>query len=282
MVSNIILVDSSYTSFYRFFATMRWYSLAHMEEYKKYKDDNTYDWSQNEIFIEKYKKMYLDSIVNLVTKNIYNDSKVIFCLDAPQSSLWRKELSQCYKGNRIDVSEKYNIKPVFKLTYSTLIPSLIKDNSNIFMISKPKMEADDIIALATRYIRYKKKRLGIYLVSGDNDFLQLGFERLYFADYKKKECFTLTKTEAKVALEQKIINGDCSDNIPSIFPKEEKLSNKIKKLIREDKNELIKYLNENKHAKEQYHHNKKMISFKYIPKDLRPPVYGDMKKILKK
>ena len=261
---------------------MRWYSLAHMEEYKKYKDDNMYDWSQNEIFIDKYKKMYLDSIIHLVTKNVYNDSKIVFCLDAPQASLWRKELSQCYKGNRVDVTEKYNIKPVFKLTYTTLIPNLIKENKNIYMISKPRMEADDIIALATRYIRYKKTKLNIYLVSGDNDFLQLGFDRLYFADYKKKECFQLNKIEAKLALEQKIINGDCSDNIPSIFPKEEKISNKLRKLIKENKSELIKYLHENKIAKEQFEHNKKMISFKYIPKNLRQQVYKEIKVILKR
>ena len=38
-IENIILVDSSYTTFYRFFATLRWYSFSNKDEYKKYKDD---------------------------------------------------------------------------------------------------------------------------------------------------------------------------------------------------------------------------------------------------
>ena len=63
---NFILVDASYTSFYRFFATLRWMSMANKEIYKEYKDDCNYDWSQNKIFFEKYKKMYLESIKSLV------------------------------------------------------------------------------------------------------------------------------------------------------------------------------------------------------------------------
>ena len=59
----------------------------------------------------------------------------------------------------------------------------------------------------------------------------------------------------------KIINGDCSDNIPSIFPKDEKISNKRRKLIRENRDELIQYLAENKTVEDQYEFNKKMICF---------------------
>ena len=51
-MTDVILVDSSYTTFYRFFATMRWFSLAKKEIYKEHKDDNKYDWSKNEIFFE--------------------------------------------------------------------------------------------------------------------------------------------------------------------------------------------------------------------------------------
>jgi 5'-3' exonuclease len=279
MVSNIILVDSSYTSFYRFFATLRWLSFTNKELYSKYKDDH-YDWSMEPIFIDKYKKMYLDSIKNLVSPTVFNSSIIIFCLDSPQSTLWRHEFSTCYKGNRVDMSEKYNIRPTFNITYNELIPNLVKENSNIFMISQPRMEADDIIALGVRYIKNKQPNYKVYLVSGDNDFLQLGYNNLYFADYKKKELFQLSKDEAKDALRQKIINGDCSDNIPSIF--KDKISNKRRKLVREDKNELNEYLTENKNAYNIYRNNKQLIDFKNIPKDMRPPVYKIIKTLLNK
>ena len=233
-MNNIILVDSSYTSFHRFFATLRWFSFAKKEEYKEHKDDPKYDWSKNDIFIEKYKKMYLESIKKLVTPKVFNNSIIIFCLDAPQESLWRNDLMECYKGERIDLTKKHNFKPTFTFTYKKLIPDLVKNNKNILMMKHAKMEADDIIALCTRYIRKKHQDKTVYLVSGDNDFLQLGYDNLFFADYKKN-LIKLSREEAKEALEQKIINGDCSDNIPSIFPKDEKISNKERKEIRENK-----------------------------------------------
>ena len=99
---NIILVDTSYTSFHRFFATKRWFSFAKKEMYKEYKDDPSYNWSKNEIFMDKYNKMYLESIQKLVTKDIFNNSKIIFCMDCPQADIWRHDISDDYKGNRVD------------------------------------------------------------------------------------------------------------------------------------------------------------------------------------
>jgi 5'-3' exonuclease len=277
--NNIILVDTSYTTFHRFFATMRWFSFANKDVFKEHKDDNKFDWSQEPIFIEKYTKMYLESIINLVTKRIFNDSIVIFCQDAPSETLWRHEFAECYKGNRMDLSEKYNFKPTFKYTYDELIPKLIKENKNIHSMLIPRMEADDLIALATKFIKYKRTSKITYIISGDNDFLQLGHDKLYIADYKKDNLIHLNKDEAREALRQKIVSGDCSDNIPSIF-KDQKISNKIKKEVKENKDEMKKFLAENSMANSQYNKNKKMISFKYIPKHFRKAVYQQIKKLV--
>ena len=278
-MSNIILVDSSYTTFYRFFATLRWFSLAHMDIYKLHKDDPSYDWSLEPAFIEKYKKMYLESIINLVSQQVFNNSIVIFCLDSPQDTLWRTELYSCYKGDRTDLSLKNNFKPTFKITYDTIIPNLTKEFTNIFTIKKHKIEADDIIALLVRYIKHKHPSKYIYLISGDNDFLQLGYDKLYFGDYRKKILFQLTKEEAKNKLKEKILNGDCSDNIPSIFFKK-KINKTMKKLIQSDNNELVKYLESNKEAYKQYLLNRTLINFKYIPKEYRKSIYHFIKSIL--
>lgn len=280
MPQNIILVDTSYTTFHRFFATLRWFSFAKKEIYKEHKDDNTYDWSKEPLFIEKYKKMYLDAIINVVSSNIYNNSIVIFCQDAPQETLWRNDLSTCYKGNRVDLSEKHNFRPTFEYTYNILVPTLVKHNKHIHAIKIANMEADDLIALATRYIRHKQPMNIVYIVSGDNDFLQLGYDNLYIADYKKDYMIHLTRTDAREALRIKIVTGDCSDNIPSIFPKDKSINNKRKKLIRENKDAMFQYLEENETARIQYEHNKKMISFRYIPKHFRKPVYSIVKQII--
>ncbi len=143
----------------------------------------------------------------------------------------------------------------------------------------PKMEADDLIALATKFIKYKRTTKTTYIISGDNDFLQLGHDILYIADYKKDNLIHLSKDEAREALRQKIVSGDCSDNIPSIF-KEQKISNKIKKEVKENKEEMKKFLAENEMARLQYNKNKKMISFRYIPKEFRKEVYNTVKKYI--
>ena len=54
--NNIILIDSSYTSFYRFFATRTWYSMAHKEDFKELqnlvKDFANHNWLENKVFME--------------------------------------------------------------------------------------------------------------------------------------------------------------------------------------------------------------------------------------
>lgn len=263
---NVILVDSSYTSFYRFFATRTWYSMAFKEEYKEITDFKTYNWLENKEFIEKYEKMYLDSIKKLVSTKVYNDSIIIFARDPPQETIWRNDETCDYKAGRQDLTEKHNFKPVFKLTYQKLIPKWTKDNDNMFEIKQEKIEADDIIALSCKYITEKFKDKNIYIVSGDEDFLQLGNDNVYFANYRKKKVFQLTKEEATNSLVKKIVEGDCSDNIPSIF-KGKRIPNK--KSLLEDIEKLMDFINDNSDYKKKYDKNKKIIDFEYIPEKFK-------------
>ena len=45
-----LLVDTSYTIFFRYYATHTWYRFAHKDD--KFEDD--YDWIDNKIFKEKW------------------------------------------------------------------------------------------------------------------------------------------------------------------------------------------------------------------------------------
>ena len=65
-MDNIILVDTSYTAFYRFFATMKWYSMAFKKEAKLIKTTDNYDWFTNKDFMAKYEKMFLLTIEKIV------------------------------------------------------------------------------------------------------------------------------------------------------------------------------------------------------------------------
>ncbi len=281
--SNIILVDSSYTSFYRFFATKVWYGLAHKEEYKKIKEEGeeSYDWLSNKIFMEKYEKMYLESINKLVGKKIYNDSLIVFARDPPQDTIWRNSEIENYKGGRQDLTIKNNFKPIFKHTYNKLIPNWAKNNDNIIEIKEDKIEADDIIAITTMFVKLNDKFNydKIVVVSGDEDFLQLGDDNLYFAHYKKKKLFQLSKEEAQQKLHEKIVKGDSSDNIPPIF-KGKRIPKDDKNKYIENKKELDKYLDLNQDIKKLYKRNEKIIDFNFIPKKYRTKLESRLKKEL--
>jgi 5'-3' exonuclease len=278
----LILVDTSYTSFYRFFATLRWLSMHDAELYKAHKDDPKYDWSTNELFMEKYEKMYLKSIVDLVGKKTFDDSTVIFCMDSPKENVWRNELMKGYKADRCDLSAKTNFKPAFNETYTKIIPKIIKENKDkIHKIRLDKLEADDIIAVICKHYEKKHPEEKVYLISGDKDFLQLGRDNLIFINYKSKKPVTLTPEEAKEQLKLKILNGDCSDNILTIFPKDRKLlSLKRRKELIENEDKLKEYLDENPEIKEKYKINCKMIDFNFIPKDLQKEILKQFKSLI--
>jgi 5'-3' exonuclease len=273
MSKPLILIDTSYTSFYRFFATIRWFSFAYPDDFKNLKNDNKYDWASNKIFIEKYEKMYLDSIIKLVKKKIFDNSHIIFCMDSPKENLWRNSIQTNYKGDRCDLSLKHNFKTTFNYTYEKMIPNIIKQYNNIKKIRMDKLEADDIIAA----ICMNNLNKIIYLVSGDDDFLQLGNDNIIFINYKKKKPFKLTTNEAYHALMTKIIMGDPSDCIPSIIPKGKRIN---KKNLINDTDKLLEYLENNLESKRQYEHNQIMINFKNIPKKYIDKVNNELIKLL--
>jgi len=260
---SLILIDTSYTSFYRFFATIRWFSFAYPEEFKVLKLDNQYDWVKNEIFIQKYEKMYLESIIKLIKKKVFINSNIIFCMDTPKEKLWRMEIQNDYKSGRCDLSLKHNFKTTFDYTYNVMIPKFIELNKNINKIRIDEVEADDIIASICIYNDKNNSTQQIYLVSGDEDFLQLGNDNIIFINYKKKKPFVLTKQEAELSLLTKIINGDKSDCIPSIIPKGKRVN---KKELIGSNDILKKYLELNLDSKKQYDKNRLMIDFNNIPK----------------
>ena len=275
--NNVLLIDSSYTSFYRFFATKTWYSMAHKDDFKVIKDLKNYNWVENKTFIEKYEKMYLDSIKKLVGTKVFKDSFIIFARDPPQETIWRNKETCGYKDGRQDLTEKHNFKPVFKLTYNKLIPKWTKENDNMIEIKQEEIEADDIIALSCKYVKENFEDKNIYIVSGDEDFLQLGDDNVYFAQYRKKKVFQLSKEEAALALVKKIVEGDCSDNIPSIF-KGKRVKNK-KELIN-DPDKLKIYLNENEAIKKKFIKNQKLIDFNFIPKKYVSKFKKNAKKVI--
>ena len=284
---HIILVDASYNTFYRFFATLRWYQLAHKEKYKEIDDKSKYDWYKDKIFREKYEKMYIESIEKFLGKDILENCMMIFCQDAKQSTLWRhklvgsSEFPEQYKGERPDLDAKHNFRNLFDFTYNKLLSKLKKEkNYPIYKLKFGNTEADDIIAVITLYLKKKLPGQKIIIVSGDDDFTQLGRDNVSILNYRKKKLITFEDGECEDKLRLKIIMGDKSDNIPGIFPKSRKeVSLKTRKAVKESMIEMVKFLDENPEIKKKFELNEKLIDFRKIPKKIQNPIIKEFKKL---
>uniref|UniRef100_A0A6C0H9T5 5'-3' exonuclease domain-containing protein n=1 Tax=viral metagenome TaxID=1070528 RepID=A0A6C0H9T5_9ZZZZ len=261
--TQIILVDVSYVIFYRFFATLKWYSIVYKEDYNNIKNTLTdYNWLDNNIFISKLEKIFFKSITDLFDKQLFNETNIYFCFDATNNNnVWRKQIFENYKINRINLCNKYNLNSVFNHIYNIII-SIKSTNiinyytfNHINSIQHNNLEADDIIACICLHMRQNKN---IYILSADKDFYQLGSINVFFIDFKTKVFKNLTEEEAKHELNKKIIYGDKSDCIPSIVTNKSK-----KKLLNEEY--LSNFLKKNIQSNKQYELNTKLINFKSIP-----------------
>jgi 5'-3' exonuclease len=255
---SLILIDTSYTIFYRFYATIRWFSFTNPDEYALIKNNPNYEWDKNKIFIEKYEKMFLSSILKLILLKTFNKSKIIFCLDSPRTTLWRNELNCHYKSNR---NNKYNFDGIFNYTLNYIIPNILNKHSNCMILKINNIEADDIIAGICMFYNSYDKTTEIYIISGDEDFLQLGRDNIIFINYKNKKKIILTECESKLLLLKKTLFGDKSDCIKSIIIKK----SKIKKNDLLNDKILHDYLEKYPEAKQKYQSNSLLIDFNNIP-----------------
>jgi len=289
---KLILVDASYNSFYRFFATLRWYQFAEKDDYKNnIKDNPKYDFFKNKKFMDKYRKMYLDGIERFIP-NMDDEAILFFCLDVKQSTLWRHKLIQDsevkekdeYKGERPDLGSKYNLDPIFNYTYQKMLQEFKKEKKYPIEILKfPKTESDDIIAIISQELEKQNDDLEVIIVSGDDDFTQLLRDNVSILDFRTKKFKVKSKEDSQEKLRLKIINGDKSDNIRSIFPKSRKeVSLKTRKLVKESIEEMQTFLEENEDARKRFELNEKLIDFRMIPKVIKEPVIEKFKKLGKK
>lgn len=256
-----IFIDGSYFCFYRYHSLLTWWKNAFPEELEVLKDPY-----QNQLFVQKFKKIFVETVKKLQKNlSIGKDVKPIIIVgkDCKRSDIWRNELFPAYKGTR-GLNDSFMGGPFFKMVYEE---QLFIEGGATNILKHPKLEADDCIALSVKHLLIFNPECEIYIVTSDKDYLQLAGPKvhLYNLFYKKLTDQKSCTGNPECDLFCKIVTGDPSDNIPSVFPK---CGPKTALKYFANKELLEKRLGESEEYQKQYDLNKKIIDFNGIPHNL--------------
>ena len=253
-----LLLDTSYLIFYRYYALIQWWKIAKS-------DEELGNPSENLEFIEKFDKTFLECVNNIKKKLKINKEKVcvIAARDCPRSEIWRNKLFDSYKEHRVQ-DDTFMGGPFFKRVYNE---GLLEKSGVNFVLKYNELEADDIIAISKKFIEINKNEKDIiYIITNDQDYLQLINESTLIFNLKFKELNSTKKSfkDPEKDLLCKIILGDKSDNIPSVFAKCGIKT--VEKYL--DDNELLQSDLDKYNVRERFNFNKKIIDFNEIPFEL--------------
>jgi 5'-3' exonuclease len=261
--NTFIFIDGSYFCFYRYYSLVTWWKNAYPEQI-----DVLQDPYQNEQFVDKFKKTFIENIQKLQHKlNIHKDITpiIIVAKDCKRTNIWRNQLFPLYKATRANGPEDgFMGGPFFKMVYEE---DLFIQGGAKMVLEHPSLEADDCIALSVKQLLNTTPDCSIYIITSDKDYLQLAQEnvQLFNLTFKKLTDQKSCTGNAQCDLFCKILTGDKSDNIPSAIPK---CGIKTAMKYFQNKELLEKKLNENEMFRKQFELNTQIIDFNYIPKEL--------------
>lgn len=260
-----LLLDTSYIIFYRYYALIQWWKIAKS-------DEELGNPNENAEFIEKFEKTFLECIKNIKKKLKIHKEKVcvIAARDCPRTEIWRNEFFGSYKEHRVQ-DDSFMGGPFFKKVYNE---GLLEKAGVNYILKFNNLEADDVIAITKKYIETNKilennssiKKDYIYIITNDQDYLQLINENTYIYNLKFKELNSTKKSykDPQKDLLCKIILGDKSDNIPPVFSKCGVKT--VDKYL--DNHELLESDLDKYNVREKFIFNRKMIDFREIPNHL--------------
>lgn len=222
--SSIILIDVSYYTYTRFFATRIWYLNAHKGE----EIDMNQDWTKNEEFMESFRRLFFKNINNIIKVNKIEKKNVIFAVDSAFSNNWRLAMNADYKLTRKDAHtrNKFSAWDIFRIAKEELIPSEYDSNK---IIEEEGLEGDDIVALLVRELKRfdptstSNRSVKYYILANDKDYIQICNDRTILVDSKGNNISdkTLADCSNLEYLIKKILMGDKSDNIEACYMKHE-------------------------------------------------------------
>lgn len=264
-IKRFVFIDGSYFCFHRYYSIVRWWKSAFPEN-----QDALLDPFNNEIFKEKFIKTFVDTVKDIpkklgIKKEDRSSVKIIVGKDCKREDIWRNEFIDKYKATRS--AEGFMGGPFFQMAYRD---DLFLKGGAESVLSFDRLEADDCVALSVRYL-INKPKVEIYIITSDMDYLQLHADNVKIFDLSYKNIAEKKSSfgSAEANLFCKIVMGDTSDNIPSIF---KKCGPKTTLKCWEDKAYFEEKLKK-ENAYELYKRNKMIVSFDCIPKDYQNNFY---------
>ncbi len=266
--SNILLVDGGYYMFYRYFATLKWYTF----QFKDKSEINHENIHEDENFLKAFYKHVKQDLEKLKKKWKYGDN-IIFCKDSSRNSIWRYEIDNQYKEGRVQ-SDTLNTN-MFKIFFEYL------KEMGVGVCVFEGLEADDMVYIICKHLHQSNFQNKIVIITNDCDYLQLKRENVELYNMQGKggtDISVKSLGSAEKDLLMKILTGDQSDNIPAVCSKLGKKT--AEKLIEMKEEELYEWLDK-KGCRENFEKNRKMISFEYIPQELIESFNGKYRIIIK-
>ena len=238
--------------------------------------------SQLKYYNTKYKQQY---------------GKLIVCCDG--KNYWRKKVFPYYKACRKNMRTKVDLD--WNLIFETINQTIsdLRDNFLFPVVQVEYAESDDVIATLTKYLQDHEVIEGpmfdskqeILIVSSDKDFIQLHV----YGNVKQISPVTKRYVEdpdPKRYLDLKCVKGDKGDSIMNILSDDDAFvtGKKCPKMTQKRIDTLLEQGYENctdPVIKRNWHRNKVLIDFAYIPDKIsnrildeyNKPVQGNKQKI---
>ena len=255
-MTEFILIDGSYFIYHRYYSLKNWWNNA-----KRVNESDTP--FENESFIDKYKSTFVSKVKEVQEKYSTIANPIILAgRDCNSRDIWRRKLFAEYKHGRkkddVGVKDSFMIAYTEELFTKAGVQAILYDDN---------LEADDCIAITVKHIIDKYPDAKITIITSDMDYLQLANERVRIFNLNYKELVESKQSfkNAEKDLFCKIVAGDKSDNISSVFSR---CGIKTAAKYYENKSSFHKKLQSDEKAQEIFALNETLIDFKKIPSHL--------------
>lgn len=227
--------------------------------------------------------MVLNSLRMYRSKFYKEYGELVLCYDS--KNYWRKKVFPYYKGTRKRDREKSNHN--WSNIFDTLnkLRDEFKNNLPYKIIDVDGAEADDVIAILTKYQGTINIRLQnnmqpgdkVLILSGDKDFIQL--QKFKFVkQYNPVQKKFVSGGDPKAYILEHTIKGDRSDGIPNFLSDDDTfVENKRQKPM--SKKNIDMWLDmspeqfcRDEKTMQQYNRNKQLIDFSYIPDEVEQSI----------